>query len=168
MYVFVLICFRLEGPMDMVDEFFYITQWANAHMYIISFMYMPVCVPSLNKAWLYYYYFVCNQALVRWPKAVTPQKQNKTASNTYKWCLNIYPWRTYQQLQSAHIQISSTNSLVGKPFVNIECFLVNVGSVQFEWVAVAAWWHSNMLWLRLHMHAPGQDWHTRCVYPVLA
>ena len=33
----------------MADEFFYVTQWANAYMYTMSSMYMPMYVPSLNK-----------------------------------------------------------------------------------------------------------------------
>ena len=34
----------------MVEEFFYVPQWANADMYIMSSsMYMPMHVPSLNK-----------------------------------------------------------------------------------------------------------------------
>ena len=33
----------------MVDEFFCVTQWANAYMYIMSSMYMPMYVPPLNK-----------------------------------------------------------------------------------------------------------------------
>ena len=33
----------------MVEEFFYVTQWANAYMYIMSSMYMPMYVASLNK-----------------------------------------------------------------------------------------------------------------------
>ena len=33
----------------MGDEFFYVTQWANAYMYIISSVYMPMYVLSLNE-----------------------------------------------------------------------------------------------------------------------
>ena len=35
--------------MPMVHEFFYVTRWANAYMYIISSMTMSMYVPSLYK-----------------------------------------------------------------------------------------------------------------------